>query len=114
MANTLPAGFETLEPFVERFAVSGTANRAARRSEAAAEERQAFFDAAKALVPAALDYLDTKSLDAFDESEQRLMDLALTFAHVALAVEVQGPDETRHAELRQHMRITRSPADAQA
>lgn len=114
MANTLPAGFETLEPFVERFAASTTADRAARRSASTAEERQAFFDAAKDLVPAALDYLDTKPLDQFDESEQRLMNIALAFAHVALAVEVQGPDEARHAELRQHMRITRSPADAQA
>lgn len=114
MVNTLPTGFEALEPFVERFAVSGTANRAASRSESTAEERQAFFDAAKGLVPAALDYLDTKPLDGFDESEQRLMNLALAFAHVALAVEVQGPDEAGHAQLRQHMRITRSPADAQA
>jgi hypothetical protein len=112
MANTLPVGFEALEPFVERFAVSGTANRAARRSEASEEERNAFFQAAKDLVPVALDFLDTRPLDQFDESEQRLMDLALTFAHIALAVEVQGPDEARHAELRQHMRITRSPADA--
>lgn len=114
MANTLPAGFETLEPFVERFAVSGTANRAARRSESSEEERKAFFEAAKDLVAPALDLLDTKPLDQLDDAEQRLMDLALTFAHVALAVEVQGPDEARHAELRQHMRITRSPADAQA
>lgn len=112
MANTLPAGFEALEPFVERFAAPTTADRAARRSESTAEERQAFFGAAKSLVPAALDYLDTKPLDGFDDSEQRLMNLALTFAHVALAVEVQGPDEARHAELRQHMRITRSPSDA--
>jgi hypothetical protein len=114
MANTLPPGFETLEPFVERFAVSGTANRAARRSDSTEAERNAFFEAAKDLVAPALDYLDTKPLDRFDEREQRLMDLALTFAHVALAVEVQGPDEARHAELRQHMRITRSPADAPA
>lgn len=113
MANTLPAGFEALEPFVERFAASTTAGRAASRSTSTDAERQAFFQAAKDLVPAALDYLDTKALDQFDESEQRLMNVALTFAHVALAVEVQGPDEARHTELRQHMRITRSPADAQ-
>ena len=27
------------------------------------------------------------------------------------AIEVQGEDEPRHAEMRRHMRITRSPAD---
>jgi len=112
MPNTLPTGFEALEPFVGRFAAVTTAERAARRSASTDEERQSFFQAAKDLVPAALDYLDAKPLDQFDESEQRLMNLALAFAHVALAVEVQGPDEARHAELRQHMRITRSPADA--
>lgn len=114
MANTLPAGFETLEPFAERFAVSGSANRAARRSDSTDEERQAFFAAAKDLVGPALDMLDKKPLGQFDEQEQRLMDLALTFAHIALAVEVQGPDENGHAQLRQHMRITRSTADMAA
>ena len=114
MADTLPAGFEALEPFADRFAAASTAERAARRSDSSPEERQKFFDAAKELVPAALDYLDSKPIDQFDDSEQRLMNLALTFAHVALAVEVQGPDEARHAELRRHMRITRSTADAAA
>ena len=114
MANTLPAGFEALEPFVPRFAVSGTANRAQRRSDSTPEERAAFFAAARDMVGPALDHLDTRPLDALDDSEQRLMDLALSFAHIALAVDIQGPDEARHAELRQHMRITRSPADTPA
>lgn len=113
MPSTLPAGFETLEPFVERFAVSGTAKRAARRSEASEGERKAFFEAAKDLIAPALDFLDKKPVDQLDEHEQRLMNMALTFAHISLAVDVQGADEARHAELRQHMRITRSPADTQ-
>lgn len=112
MANTLPAGFETLEPFVERFALSGAAARAARRGDSTPAERQAFYDGAKDLIGPALDMLDKKPLDALDEQEQRLMNLALGFAHVALAVEVQGPDEAKHAELRTYMRIVRSPADA--
>lgn len=114
MAHLLPAGFEALEPFVERFAVAGTANRAALRGASTAEERAAFHAAAASLIAPALDLLDAKPVDSLDESEQRLMNLALTFAHIALAVEVQGPDEARHAELRKYMRITRSPADAHA
>lgn len=114
MANQLPAGFEALEPFVARFAVSGTAARAARRGESTPEEREAFHAAASPLVGKALDLLDTKPVDSLDGAEKRLMDLVLMFAHVALAVEVQGPDESRHAELRKYMRITRSPADAAA
>ena len=108
----LPAGFEALEPFVLRFAIAGTANRAALRSDTTPEERQAFYDAAKDLVAPALDMLDTKKLAALAEPEQRLMNLCLAFAHIALAIEVQGPDEAKHAKLRAHMKITRSTADA--
>lgn len=108
----LPAGFETLEPFAARFAVAGTANRAQLRSDTSREEREAFHAAAKDLIGPALDLLDQKPLDRLDESEGRLLDIVLSFGHIALAVEVQGPDEEGHAALRQYMRITRSPADA--
>ncbi len=112
MPNLLPPGFASLEPFAERFAVAGTANRAQLRSDATAQERQAYYDAMKDLLAPALDLLDTKKLDAFDDAEQRLMNLTLSFAHIALAVEVQGPDEAKHAKLREHMKIVRSTADA--
>ena len=112
MANSLPAGFESLEPFAARFAIAGTANRAQLRSDTTPEERQAFYDAAKDRIAPALDLLDTKQLGALSEPEQRLMNLTLAFAHIAIAVEIQGPDEARHAQLRQHMKIVRSPADA--
>ena len=49
MAQSLPAGFEALEPFVARFSVSGTANRAQLRTDAPADERAAFFAVAKDL-----------------------------------------------------------------
>src|SRR5258706_9316457 len=96
----LPAGFESLEPFADRFAVAGTANRAQLRSDTAPEERQAFYDAAKDSIGPALDLLDRKKFSEFDEAEQRLMNLTLAFAHIALAIEIQGPDEARHAALR--------------
>jgi hypothetical protein len=112
MSHSLPAGFAALEPFANRFAVAGTANRAQLRSDTTPEERQAFYDAAKDLIAPALDLLDKKPLDGFDAAETRLMNLTLAFAHIALAVEVQGPDEARHAALRTHMKIVRSTADA--
>lgn len=112
MATLLPAGFETLEPFVARFSVAGTAHRAQLRSDTSREEREAFHAAAKDLIAPALDLLDKKPLGELDESERRLLNLALSFSHIALAVEVQGPDEERHAQLRSYMRITRSPAGA--
>lgn len=112
MSSALPAGYEALEPFVTGWAITGTANRDRRRGESSDEERVAFFNAAKDLVAPALDMLDQKSLADFDEKEKRLMDLLLNFAHVALAVEMQGKAETRHAGFRKVMRITRSTADA--
>lgn len=112
MANSLPAGFESLEPFVARFAIAGTANRAQLRSDTTPEERQAFFDAAKDLIAPALDLLDTKQLGALNAGEQQLMNLTLAFAHIAVAIEIQGPDEAKHAKLRAHMKIVRSTADA--
>lgn len=111
MTDRLPVGFEALEPFVERFAVAGTANRAQLRADVTPAEREAFHAAAKDLIAPALDLLDKKPLNGLDEREKRLLELTLSFAHVALAVEIQGPDEERHAELRAYMRITRSPAD---
>jgi hypothetical protein len=111
METSLPKGFQSLEPFVARFAIEGTANRAALRAAAPADERAAFHGAARDLVAPALDLLDKKPLDALDPAERRLLALCLSFAHVALAVELQGPDEDRHAEMRAYMRITRSPAD---
>ena len=74
----------------------------------------AFYEAARELIGPALDLLDKKPVDALDEAETRLLNLCLSFAHIALAVEIQGPDEERHAQMRKYMRITRSPADAVA
>jgi hypothetical protein len=108
---SLPDGFIALEPFVARFAVAGTANRAALRGQTAEAERQAFFDTAKPLINPALDFLDSKPLNALSPSEQTLLNLTLAFTHIALAVEIQGPDEEKHAKLRAHMKIVASPAD---
>lgn len=111
MANSLPPGFADLEPFVARFAIAGTANRAGLRSAATPDERTAFYAAAKDRIGPALDYLDSRPLEALDAAEERLMNLALAFAHIALGIEIQGPDEARHAALREHMKIVRSTAD---
>ncbi len=111
LSGSLPVGFADLEPFAPRFAVAGTAARAALRSESSPDERAAFHAAVKDRVGTALDYLDTKQLNALDQADQRLLNLTLSFAHIALAIEVQGPDEARHATMRQHMRIVRSTAD---
>ena len=107
----LPDGFEALDPFVVPWAISGSAARARLRDQASREEQAAFFAAAKDYLEDALDRLDRKPLNDLDEKERRLLDLMLSLAHVSLAVEVQGEDEPRHMLCRQHMWITRTPAD---
>jgi hypothetical protein len=107
----LPAGFETLEPFVAAWAVEGAANRARRRDESSGAEREAFFSAAKGLLVPALEQLDRKPLDEFDETERRLMDLMLCLAHVSLAIEVQGKAEAKHQDSRRWLEITHASAD---
>jgi len=109
--RSLPEGFEALEPFVERWAAGGVAERARRRDESSPQERQAFYDACAALAEGALDRLDEKPLDRLDAREERLRELLLSFAHVALAVEIQAEAEAAHAGLRRELRITHAPAD---
>jgi hypothetical protein len=111
MSRLLPEGFEGLEPFVERWAVAGTAARSAVRGSSTPEERVAFFAAGAPLLGRALDYLDGKPLAQLAGADERLMNLMLALAHVGLAVEIQGPDEAPSAPWRARMRITRAPAD---
>lgn len=111
MSGQLPPGFEALEPFVARWAVEGTANRAALRDTSSETERAAFYAAATPLLGPALDHLNCKSLDQFDERETRLMNLMLSLTHVSLAIEVQGEYEAAHVHSRPFLRITRSSAD---
>ena len=110
-ASRLPGGFELLEPFAENWAVAGAANRAERRHQGSEAERLAFYNATKDRLAEALAYLDKKPLSQFDEKERRLMNLLLGFAHVSLAVEVQGDDEAKHTQNRRHLKITRALAD---
>jgi hypothetical protein len=112
--SRLPTGFEALEPFVDGWAIAGCANRLARRLSSTEEERVAFFSAAEGLLPSALTFLDAKPLNQFDEKEKRLMDLMLCFAHIALAVEIQGEDEPKHARDARYMRIIVAPSDLDA
>ena len=112
MSALLPPAFAALEPFAAGWALPTTAARAARRTASDAEERAAFFAAAAPQLEAALAHLDAHPIDRLPAPEQRLMDLMLALAHVAMAEEMQGPDEARHARMRDRMTITRSVADA--
>lgn len=111
MSQLLPEGFADLEQFVETWSRPTGVERAELRGSASVEERKAFYAAASEKLDAALDYLDSKPLDSFDEKEQRLMHMMLSLAHVSIAEEIQKSDEERHAYFRTFMPVTRVPAD---
>jgi hypothetical protein len=114
MSGLLPEGFAALEPFAAHWAGETAAARARLRDNASAAEAAMFYATAQPLVEPALAYLDAQPLAAHDEAQQRLMRLLLAFTHVAMAIEVQGQDETAHARQRPHLRITRTPADVKS
>ena len=109
--TSLPEGFDALEPFVATWALEGSARRMQQRLDSTGEELDAFFNAGKDLVPGALQLLDRKTFDQYDDREQRLMNLVLSLAHVSLAVELQRDDEPFHAKYARYVTITRSSAD---
>ena len=108
--STLPEPFSEMTHFVAEWSVEGSAARAALRGSSTAEQRQAFFTAVCNRLPEALEYLDQKALADLNESEQNLMNLLLSYAHVSLAVEVQGEDEPKLAAWRPKIQLTRTPA----
>lgn len=109
--TTLPPQFAQLETFVSQWAAATASERAARRLHSSESERNAFFSAMQNVVNAALEELDKKKLTELNPAENRLMNLLLSFAHVALAEEIQRDHETRQAELRKHMTIKQASAD---
>jgi hypothetical protein len=112
MSALLPAGFEALESFVDPWAGASAPMRDELRTFQDAAARQAFHDAMTPLLVPALDRLDQTALAEHDAAETRLMQLTLSYAHVAMAIEVQGPDEEKHGRSRQRLPISRAPADA--
>ena len=110
-STSLPDGFAALEPYVATWTRERAAERVALRIESSAADREAFYSAAVGLLPAALTYLDARSLNELTLEEQRLMQLMLSLAHISLAVEVQGKDEPVHALNARHVRILGAPSE---
>jgi hypothetical protein len=107
----LPHGFEALEPFVGFWAAASLSERDARRLESTEAQRTSFYNAAKDLIAAAMDHLDSNPRDRFDAQDERLMNLMLGLVHVALAVEAQRDGEAEHAVGGRQAPITRGHAD---
>ena len=111
-AIILPERFAHLQPFVERWNLPGLDARSLARGEAGYEELTAFHDAMVDEVEPILDMLDRQPLEQLDRAEAALLNMALAFVHVALAVEMQTDAEARHTSWRAAMPITHFPHEA--
>lgn len=109
--RALPTGFADLEPYAADWALPSAYDRDAARGSRSQEERQAFYDAFNPHLGAALDHLDGTPLEQHDAQQTNLMRMALSFAHVAQSIEVQGPDEVKHTRQRARIPFVRATAD---
>jgi len=86
----LPAGFENLVPFAEKWAKPTESGRNAVRWSASADDFARFYEAFMPRLPATLALLDTIALDAMDEAQTHLFLLAAAFAEAAPHHELYG------------------------
>ncbi len=90
-AQTLPAEFADLEPFID-WALATEPERTRKRLASSMEDIQAFYDCMSTRVEAAMAYLNAFSLDALPPEAGRLFHLSLSLMEVANAVEMfQNP-----------------------
>lgn len=82
----LPSAFADLESWAA-WSLPTEAQRSARRQSVGFAEIEAFYHAMLARIDAALAHLNQSPVDTLPEAEQRLMDLCLSLAEVAPAVE---------------------------
>jgi hypothetical protein len=100
----LPTGFGDLEALARDWALPTERERSLRRYRASIAEIQHFYDAMLARVDAAMEHLNRFALDDLPAAEKRLLDLALSLAEIAPAIEfykqpavIDGYDPQRFA-----------------
>lgn len=86
----LPAGFESLERFVERWDLPGTDARYERRIRSDMTSLKDFYHAFAVELPRIKALLDPKPIDAYSDQERRLVRLMMAFAIVGPSVVVFG------------------------
>ena len=109
-AAVLPAGFETLEPFVAYWARPTTNARLAARCEAGMGNIQAFYDAMLPLSGPALALLDSTPPHEYPPPLATLAQLVLSLAQAAVAVEMHGQPLSPNTPWPNSVRVTGAAA----
>jgi hypothetical protein len=85
--SPLPDGFGDLAAFASVWALPTELERNRQRHRATIEDIQRFYDAMLARMDAIMEHLNRYRLDDLPAAERRLLDLALSLAEVAPAIE---------------------------
>lgn len=90
MATThpLPAGFEDLAPFTERWVLPDQRARYLARLDSSMDDMQAFYDAAMARIDDVLAYLEQYPVDELSDEGVNLLWLYCALCTVSFPVEV--------------------------
>ncbi|VVE54827.1 hypothetical protein PHO31112_04957 [Pandoraea horticolens] len=92
MEQTLPKGFEMLEPLVARWALTTQNERQQRRITSSRGELRNFYDNMLPHLSMILAHLDRYPLGELPGEAARLFSLALSLAEVAPHIELYGGD----------------------
>ena len=101
MAKKLPAGFDDLARFTEKWILPTEAARHHTRLNSTFEELKDIYDTMLPRMDAVIAHLDKYKLGDMPEAENNLMELAFSFMEVTTAVElfkragIRGFDPTR-------------------
>ena len=83
----LPNGFDDLEAFARDWALPTERERSLQRHRASIAEIKSFYETMLERVDAAMEHLNRFAMNELPAREQRLLDLALSLAEVAPAIE---------------------------
>lgn len=91
-APHLPAGFEDLQPFAEKWALATESQRAAERRHSTPAELRAFYEAVLKRLPEILERIDRHPLGNVQGVDLPLFWMALSLAEIAPHIELYGGD----------------------
>ncbi len=100
--SLLPEGFQSLEPFIEKWGELYTADeRYYARQTSTMEELQLFYSAASPFLNQSFEHLDTFSFgeDILPDSQARLLRLMFSLAEVSQAIEIFGQPTVPHTPI---------------
>jgi hypothetical protein len=106
-AARLPAGFETLEPFVDHWARDTAQGRLEARCTLDMDAIRTFYDAVTERAEDALVYLEQHPLDDMPADARNLLGLVLAMAQAHIAVEIHGQARAPLTPWPNTIRITR-------